>query len=76
MDPTQSNKPLKSRAISLASSRKQSQKVSKYKMNLLQPYYIKDWGGHVTRNVGGLQKLRAALADSQQGSRDFNGLKE
>ena len=45
-------------------------------MNLLQPYYIKDWGGHVTRNVGGLQKLRAALADSQQGSRDFNGLKE
>lgn len=72
--PTQIS-PLK-QAISLASSRKLSQKVSKYEMNLLQCCYIKDWGGHVTRNVGVLQKLRAALADSQQGVGTTVGSKE
>lgn len=73
---TQSSEPFKSRAISLVSSRKGSQKGSKHEMNLLQRCYIEDGGGHVTRNVGSLQKQRTALAASQQGSGDFSRLKE
>ena len=39
-------------------------------------HWTRERENQIVGDVDSFQKLRAALADSQQGSRDFNGLKE